>query len=90
MLGDLSKEVVAGARVAEIVQHVGAVEGERRLSPRNLVGADRTQRTHRAHRVAEEGTIGEVDDEAREIDATAVRLRVWAEDDGWQPAAITV
>ena len=64
MLGDLSKEVVAGARVAEIVQHISAVEGERRLSPRNLVGADRTQRAHRAHRVAEEGTIGEMDDEA--------------------------
>ena len=35
MLGDLSKEVVAGARVAEIVKHISAVEGERRLSPRN-------------------------------------------------------
>ena len=86
MLGDLGKEVVASARVAEIVQHVSAVEGERRLSPRNFVGADRTERAHRAHRVAEEGTIREVDDEAREVDATAVRLRVWAEDDGEAPA----
>ena len=29
VLGDLGKEVVAGARVAEIVQHISEVQGER-------------------------------------------------------------